>query len=126
MERQRAHDLHVVGALAQRTLDRFAPNGERLRQQVVQRLPIVEARAELVRLGAQRLVGQRPDFVAQGVDRVDGRPHPLEDALIRIAANDLLEEPDHAVALYSDEPHASTGARAGWGIQCTAWPGRRR
>ena len=59
MEDDAADHLDVVVALADLPLRRLADDGEGLRQQVVERLAVGDALAELVRLGAQLFVGER-------------------------------------------------------------------
>ena len=49
-----AHELHVEGPQAEHPLGRLAHDGERLVEQVVERLAGGQALAELGRLGAQR------------------------------------------------------------------------
>ncbi len=75
VQRGRAHHLHVERALVQHPPRGLAGHGERLGQQVVEGLPLVEALAELVGLGPQLRVGELLDVVGQRVDIVG---HPLE------------------------------------------------
>ncbi len=61
-------ELDVVVTLTQHTGGRLPGDGKGLDQEVVGRLAVVEALAELTRLGPQRVVGQRLHF---GLERVD-------------------------------------------------------
>ena len=68
-----ADQLHVVVPLADRAPRSLAHGGERLGQQVVERLAGQRAAAELGGLVAQRLVGQRLVLGLERVDLVDQR-----------------------------------------------------
>ena len=68
MQGRAAHELHVVVALADHPPGGLADHGERLDQQVVEVLAVVEPLAELGGLGLERVVGQRFDL---GLERVD-------------------------------------------------------
>ena len=73
MQHHAADQLHVEVALADGALARLAHGGERLGQEIVQRLALRQARLELVRLGAQLLVGQPRELRLQPVDALDLR-----------------------------------------------------
>ena len=61
VQRGAAHQLHVEVALADDPDGRLAHDGERLDQQVVERLAAFDAAAELGGLGTQRVVAERLD-----------------------------------------------------------------
>ena len=75
-----AHELHVVVALAEHPHAGLAHDGERLDQQVVERLAVVEPLAELAGLGPEGVVGQRLhlglELADVGHQRLE-RPHLL-------------------------------------------------
>ena len=58
MEHDAADHLHVVVPLAKGALGRLAHEGERLRQEIVERLAFAQALAELLRLRRHLLVGE--------------------------------------------------------------------
>ena len=60
-----AHDLHLVVLLVEDSPGRLAGDGERLGQQLVERLTIGVALAELVGLGLELIVGQAFDLGRQ-------------------------------------------------------------
>ena len=68
VQRGAAHQLDVVVALADGAPGALADDGERLDQQVVERLPVVEPLTELTRLGLQRVVGELLDLRLERVD----------------------------------------------------------
>lgn len=70
VQRRTAHDLHVVMALTQSTLGGLTHRGERLRQQVVQRLPIGVPLLVLIGEGPQLGVGEVDEVLFDGVDLV--------------------------------------------------------
>ena len=69
----------------------LADHGEGLGQQVVERLAVGEARAELGGLAAQLLVAERLDRRFEGVDVGDARTQPLQFTVV-LRADDLGEE----------------------------------
>ena len=75
MKRRAAHDLHVVGALAERALGCLANRRERLGQQLVERLTLLEPLAQLGRLAAQLLIGEMRVVL---LERIDGFHRLLE------------------------------------------------
>jgi hypothetical protein len=91
VEHHPADQLDVEVAHAQRAFGRLADAGEGLREQIVEVLALVEARAELLGLGAQGLVGEGGDLVFEGVDLLDALVHALESATLA-RAQDLLED----------------------------------
>jgi hypothetical protein len=82
--------LHVVGPLAEDPLRGLAHRRERLRQEVVEGLAGLQARAELVGAGAQRLVGEPGDGLLVRVDLDDALLELLEAAALA-GVQDLLE-----------------------------------
>ena len=62
------HDLHVEVSLAEGALARLADGGERLRQEHVEGLALVEALAETLGLVAQLLVGELLEVGLEGID----------------------------------------------------------
>ena len=62
--------------------DRFANDGERLAQQIVERLALLEPLAEFDGLAAQLLVGERLDRRFECTDVRDDRPQALELTLV--------------------------------------------
>ena len=87
MQRDATDQLHVKVPHAERAQRRLAHHGERLRQQVIQRGALFQARAELVRLGAQRLVGEGLDLVLKLVRGAHVAPVAAHDALVTAAEN---------------------------------------
>jgi hypothetical protein len=77
-----ADQLHVEMALAERALGGFAAGRKCRHQDVVQCLAVGKLFAEFVGARAQRLVGQRLEFLLQRVDRVDTRPIALDAPLV--------------------------------------------
>ena len=73
VQRDGAGELHVVGALADMTVDGLASDGERLREHVVQHLAVAQARAEAIGAFTQRLVAERADLRLEVVDLPDQR-----------------------------------------------------
>ena len=63
-----AHDLHVEVPLAEGALARLADGGERLREEHVERLALVEALTETLGLVAQLLVGELLEVGLEGID----------------------------------------------------------
>jgi len=85
-----AHQLHVEEPHAQRAPVRLAHGGERLEEQLVERLAVLDSLLELGRLACERLVGEPLEL---GLERADvGRllGDPLE-APAFTDAEDLLE-----------------------------------
>ena len=91
VEHHAADQLDVEVAHADRALGGLADARERLGQEVVEILALVEALAELLRLGAERVVGERGDLVLEGVDLVHALVEPLQGAALA-RAQDLLED----------------------------------
>ncbi len=65
-----AHDLHVEVTHAEGSLRRFAHRGERLGQQVVERLPVAVPLAQLDGLVFQLVVAELLEVVFESVDRL--------------------------------------------------------
>ena len=63
-----AHQLDVEGALAERAPGRLANGGERLREDVVERLAVCQPLPELVGHRAQLVVAHRDELLLDGVD----------------------------------------------------------
>ena len=83
--------LHIEVALPQRAFGCLAHDGERLRQQLVDRLPLRDALAELGRLRPQRFVRKRRDLRLERIDALDIALVLLEQAVVA-TAEDLGEE----------------------------------
>ena len=94
VERGAAHDLHVVGALAERALGRFADRGERLGHELVERLAGLVAGAQLGGLAAQLFVGQLRVVLFEGVDGLHDLLKPPEDSSLA-GAKQFLERVGH-------------------------------
>ena len=60
--------LHIEMAHLHDALGAFSHHSKRLGQQIVQRLPLGDALLELLRLGAQRIIGQ---LLVVGLHRID-------------------------------------------------------
>ena len=98
MQHQAAHHLHAVRAHPQHTGVGFADGGERLRQDVVLRFTVLQARAEFIRLGAQLLIRQRFVFIFEGFHGVD-RLLQLFDLRVIAAAQQFFDPIEHKVLL---------------------------
>ena len=94
-----AHDLHVVGALAERALGGLAHGGEGLGHELVERLAGLVAGAQLRRLAAELLVGQLRVVLFEGVDGLHDLLQPLEDASLS-GAEQFLQGVGHVVDLH--------------------------
>ena len=90
VERGAAHQLHVVVTLADHPRASLAGDGEGLDQQVVERLAVGEALAELGGLGLQLGVGERLEL---GFERVDLGHQRLQspDLFAFTSAKELVE-----------------------------------
>ena len=86
-----AHQLHVEVALADHPLGRLAADGERLEEQVVEVLAVVEALAELRRLGLEVVVGQRLASSASSALMSGTRPWQGLELAALAAAEDPVE-----------------------------------
>ena len=89
-----AHELHVEVAQAEGALGRLADGGERLGQQVVERLAVRVALAQLDGLVAQLLVGELLEVVLEVVDRLRVVLELAEGATLA-DAQDSLENVGH-------------------------------
>ena len=69
----------------------FPDDGKGVGEEVVERLAVGEARAELLRLASELFVGELLDLRLFCVDRGDERPQALQVTLV-LRADDLCEE----------------------------------
>ena len=90
MEHDAADDLHAVRTHAEHAVSRFANGGERLRQQLIQRLTGREPVLEFLRLGAEILVGEGTVIVLEGHDGIDQR-RELLDLTLGAGTEELIE-----------------------------------
>ena len=90
MEHDAADDLHAVRTHAEHAVSRFANGGERLRQQLIQRLTGGETVLEFLRFGAEILVGEGAVIVLEGHDGIDQR-RELFDLALGAGAEELIE-----------------------------------
>ena len=91
-----ADQLHVEVPHVEHAPAGLADHGERLDQQVVERLAVGDALAELDGLVAELLVGERLDLRLERADLRDARTEPLDLTLV-LGADDLGEElTDHS------------------------------
>ncbi len=88
---RRAHELHVVRALAHRAADGLTRDGERLGQDVIERLAVLQAPAKFVCLRPQRLVRERLNFGFEVIDRGDDGLELLELLLVAVAEETCQE-----------------------------------
>ena len=108
-----AHDLHVVGALAERALGRFAHRGEGLGHELVERLARRVPRSQFGGLAAQFLVGELRVVLFEGVHGLHDLLQPAEDASFA-GAEQFLERVGHGGSPYVRGPvarDATVGAR---------------
>lgn len=91
VEGRAAHDLHVVVALAEGALGGLAHGGERLGQQVVQRLTIDVPLLVLISEGPQLGVGEVDEVLFDGVDLVRDAVQLAQD-LAFACTHDLRED----------------------------------
>jgi hypothetical protein len=94
VQRGAAHQLHVEVPLAKDAPGRLADGGERLRQQLVERLAVGEPLPELVGHAAEIGIAQRGEVFLDGVDLVG---YPLEAAQYPAlaCAQDLINDNWH-------------------------------
>ena len=83
MEDHAAHQLHVEGPHAERALGAFARHGEGLGQQVVEGLALGVTVPELLRLGAERLIGEGGKLGFEVVDRAHLAHQRLDLSVVR-------------------------------------------
>ena len=104
-----AHQLHVVVALADRPLRGLAHDRERLDQQVVDRLAVLDALAELRRLRLQLGVGQ---LLHRRLERVDVGHEPGDrlDLATLSGAEDFVED-SHEGTESTDAPPVPSAVR---------------
>ena len=86
-----AYELHVEMPHVEHTLARLADDGKRFRQQIVERLTVRDALAELVRLVAELFLGERLHLRLERADLRHARHEPLELTLV-LRSDDLGEE----------------------------------
>ena len=112
MQDDAAHQLHVEEADAHRALERLADRGERLEEDLVERLAVLEPLPELGRLAAELVVGE---LLELGLERADVL-RLLGEALAAPSlaeAQDLLETAVlPGTSLGYDWPGASGAQRA--------------
>jgi hypothetical protein len=82
MEHDSSDHLHIVVAHAKEAAAPFAANSERLDEQVVERLSLLQARAKASGLFAELLVGEVFVFVFELIDRIDARLQALDIARV--------------------------------------------
>ena len=99
-----AHELHVVMAQPEHAATRLAADGERLDQQVVERLALGQTPAELVGLLAQL---RRTHLLVLRLQRVDGVDPRLE----------LLQIPGVGRAEQRGHPPLDPAAQPGEGVR---------
>ncbi len=94
MQHGAAEQLHVEVPHAERALGRLAHRGERLGQEIVERLALLEPLAELGRLAAELVVGERGVVV---LERVDVAHHAFQAAqgLALARPQNLVQEVGH-------------------------------
>ena len=90
VEDDAAHQLHVEEADAHRALERLAHGGERLEEELVERLAVLDALLELGRLGRELGVGELLEVRLERADVGRLLGEPLE-APAFADAQDLLE-----------------------------------
>jgi hypothetical protein len=79
VQRGTAHDLHIEVTLAQGPLGRLADGGEGLGKQVVERLTVGQALAELAGHGPQFRVAQWGEMFLDRIDLVSDPPQLAQD-----------------------------------------------
>jgi len=94
VQRRATHDLDVEGPQAQHPPGRLADRGERLGQQVVQRLAVGQPLLELRGHPLELLVAHRDEVVLDGVDGA-GDGLELAQGLALADAEDLVENGGH-------------------------------
>ena len=107
------HDLHVEVPLADGALAGLADRGERLGEDVVEGLTLLEPLAEDVGLGAQLLVGELLEVLLDRVDLCGDALQLLEHAALT-GTQQSFEDLGHAIA-----PGHKSGRRA---VRCTGRP----
>ena len=91
MQHDPADQLHVEVAHPQGALRRLAHHRERLGQQIIDGRALLQPAAELVRLGAQRLVAERLDVRLELPGGAHGASVATDEPLVA-AAEDAGEE----------------------------------
>ena len=95
VEHHAADELHVEVAHPDGPARGLAADGKRLGQELVDRLAVGDALPELVRLRSEPGVVERLHRGLECVDRVHGRHHPLDVALVLGAENRSQQGVDH-------------------------------
>jgi len=90
------HQLHVEVTHVEGSPRSLAHGRERLDQDVVECLAVLEPRLEFVGLGTQLLVAEPLVFRFQRVDLIDDPAQALQLSLVRVAEN-LLEDISHGL-----------------------------
>ncbi len=111
VQRHPAHELHVEVALPEDPPARLADDGVGLDEEVVQRLPLVQALAELDRLVGERLVAQRLHVRLEGADERHELGQP-PDLLALTGFEDLREHAHGAPILPAPGTAEPYGLRA--------------
>jgi hypothetical protein len=103
-----ADELYVEVAHVEHTASRFTYDGERLREEIVQRRALLDPFTELRGLAAQLVVRQRLDG---GLERIDGPhtgPEALDFALVLCAENGGERFLEHEAGLPDEYPRHCT------------------
>ena len=96
VENDAAQHLHIEVAQADAPFGNLPHNGERLRKDILQRLPRAQAREELIGLGSQLGVGQGGHLAGQLVHLLDQGAKFAQLLLVVVAAqNPLNRAYDH-------------------------------
>ncbi|OAG65283.1 hypothetical protein BIM11_6192 [Burkholderia pseudomallei] len=101
MQHHPADHLHIEVAHLQHAAARLAAHGERLGQELVERLADRDALTELPCLAAQLVVRQRLDLRFKRIDRRDGLLVLLDEPLIAAAKNFLKKTGYHRIGCAS-------------------------
>ena len=99
MQHHAADELDVEMTLLQGSLGGLADDRERLELQLVQRYPLRQTVAELVRLRPQCVVGQTGQGRFQRIDRVDRLAHGLDQAIVRRAEQPPCNGAEHGLEI---------------------------
>ena len=89
MQHDAAYELDAEGLHAQHSPGRLPRHGKGLGQDTVQVLARLVARLELVRLGAQLLVGERLHLRLQRLDLIRDRIYPFQ-LVVAVRAEEFL------------------------------------
>ena len=94
VQHEPADELDIEVALLEGSLGGFAHGGESGRDQIIERLASLELGPELIRLGAQLLVGQRREFGLERIDGGDPGPVALQPPVVGRAKDPLHHRVD--------------------------------